>query len=44
MRSADCTHPNNLLETKNLAFFGTLVIEGTGKGVVVKIGDATVLG
>ena len=30
-RSADCTN-NNPLETKNIAFFSTNCVEGTGKG------------
>lgn len=28
LRSVECTHPDNPLETKNLAFFGTLCKEG----------------
>ena len=27
VRSTECTHPDNPLETKNLAFFGTLCKE-----------------
>ena len=42
-RSSDCTH-NNPLETKNLAFFSTFAVEGSGTGIVVKIGDNTVMG
>ena len=38
-----CTHENPL-ETRNLAFFGTLVPEGTCTGVVVNTGDRTVMG
>jgi sodium/potassium-transporting ATPase subunit alpha len=34
----------NPLETKNLAFFGTLAIDGTATGVVVNTGDRTVFG
>merc|ERR1712117_219644 len=34
----------NPLETKNLAFFSTNAVEGTAKGVVVNIGDNTVMG
>ncbi|CAD8136306.1 unnamed protein product [Paramecium pentaurelia] len=34
----------NPLETKNLAFFGTLCKEGSGKGLVIQIGDNTVMG
>lgn len=34
----------NPLETKNLAFFSTNAVEGTAKGIVVNIGDSTVMG
>lgn len=44
LRSIECTHPDNPLETKNLAFFGTLCKEGQGRGVVIRIGENTVLG
>ncbi|KAH9101578.1 hypothetical protein LEN26_015673, partial [Aphanomyces euteiches] len=42
-RVPHCTDENPL-ETKNLCFFGTLVPQGNGKGVVVNIGDHTVMG
>ena len=42
-RVVECTH-EDLLETKNLAFFSTSAIEGTAKGMVVGIGDNTVIG
>merc|ERR1712050_284655 len=42
-RSSDFTHENPL-ETKNFAFFSTNAVEGTCKGVVVMIGDNTVMG
>ncbi|CAL8071426.1 unnamed protein product [Orchesella dallaii] len=42
-RSAECTH-DNPLETKNLVFFSTSAIEGTGKGIVVNVGDKTLMG
>eukprot|EP00096_Caligus_rogercresseyi_P010090 TRINITY_DN355_c0_g3_i3.p1 TRINITY_DN355_c0_g3~~TRINITY_DN355_c0_g3_i3.p1 ORF type:complete len:894 (+),score=176.23 TRINITY_DN355_c0_g3_i3:94-2775(+) len=42
-RSPEFTHENPL-ETKNLAFFSTNAVEGTAKGVVVNIGDWTVMG
>eukprot|EP00741_Cyanophora_paradoxa_P006335 tig00000980_g6142.t1 len=42
-RSKDCTDPN-IFETKNLAFFSTLAVEGTCKGVVVFTGDRTLIG
>jgi len=35
---------DNPFETKNLAFFGTQCTQGTGKGVVFKTGDETVIG
>eukprot|EP01088_Endostelium_zonatum_P006102 TRINITY_DN18209_c0_g1_i1.p1 TRINITY_DN18209_c0_g1~~TRINITY_DN18209_c0_g1_i1.p1 ORF type:complete len:1118 (-),score=288.13 TRINITY_DN18209_c0_g1_i1:70-3423(-) len=34
----------NPLETRNLAFSGTNVTEGVGRGIVIKIGDETVIG
>jgi len=34
----------NPLETKNLAFFSTNAVEGTCKGIVISIGDNTVMG
>jgi len=42
-RTPQCSHENPL-ETKNLAFFSTNAIEGTAKGMVVNIGDGTVMG
>jgi sodium/potassium-transporting ATPase subunit alpha len=42
-RTPDFTH-DNPLETKNLAFFSTNCVEGTAKGMVVSIGDNTVMG
>ena len=42
-RNAEFTNENPL-ETKNLAFFSTNAVEGTAKGVVVNIGDNTVMG
>lgn len=44
LRKIECTKPGNPLETANLAFFGTLCTEGNGMGVVVNIGDLTVIG
>ena len=35
---------NNPIETKNLAFFSTFAVEGTAKGMVVNIGDHSVMG
>ena len=42
-RGTECTDENPL-ETKNLAFFSTNAIEGTARGMVVSIGDSTVMG
>jgi sodium/potassium-transporting ATPase subunit alpha len=42
-RTIDMTDENPL-ETHNLAFFGTLAIDGTAVGVVVNTGDRTVFG
>jgi sodium/potassium-transporting ATPase subunit alpha len=42
-RSPECTDENPL-ETKNLAFFSTNAIEGTAKGIVINVGDNTVMG
>lgn len=42
-RSPEFTNENPL-ETKNLAFFSTNAVEGTAKGIVVLIGDNTVMG
>merc|ERR1719266_3279253 len=42
-RLPEYTHENPL-ETKNLAFFSTNAVEGTARGMVVNIGDNTVMG
>merc|ERR1711962_1869313 len=42
-RSGEFTHENPL-ETKNLAFFSTNAVEGTCRGLVINIGDHTVMG
>merc|ERR1711953_1430595 len=42
-RGPEFTHENPL-ETKNLAFFSTNAVEGTSVGMVVNIGDNTVMG
>merc|ERR1712117_196994 len=42
-RGPEFTHENPL-ETKNFAFFSTNAVEGTAKGIVVMIGDHTVMG
>lgn len=43
-RTPNCTKPENPLETENLAFFGTMCKEGGCKGVVINVGDNTVIG
>ena len=35
---------NNILESGNVTFFGTMCTEGSGKGIVIRIGDETVMG
>jgi len=42
-RQNQMTHENPL-ETANLAFYSTAATEGAGKGVVISIGDNTVIG
>merc|ERR1711962_450706 len=42
-RTAEFTHENPL-ETRNLAFFSTNAVEGTCRGLVINIGDHTVMG
>jgi len=42
-RGPENTHENPL-ETRNLAFFSTNAVEGTAKGMVVNVGDNTVMG
>ena len=42
-RSPECTS-DNPVETKNLAFFSTNAVEGTAIGIVIQIGDNTVMG
>ncbi|XP_045483726.1 sodium/potassium-transporting ATPase subunit alpha-like [Harmonia axyridis] len=42
-RGTECTS-DDLLETKNFAFFSTNAVEGTAKGIVVACGDNTVMG
>lgn len=44
LRTVECTNKDNPLETDNLAFFGTLCKEGVGRGVVIQIGDDTIIG
>ncbi|XP_076838201.1 sodium/potassium-transporting ATPase subunit alpha-2 [Brachyhypopomus gauderio] len=42
-RSPDFTNENPL-ETKNICFFSTNCVEGTGRGIVIATGDRTVMG
>merc|ERR1740131_274517 len=42
-RSGEFTHQNPL-ETKNIAFFSTNAVEGNGTGIIIQIGDNTVMG
>nr|CAH0099301.1 unnamed protein product [Daphnia galeata] len=42
-RAPECTH-NNPLETKNLAFFSSNAVEGVARGIVIRVGDNTVMG
>lgn len=44
LRTTECSNPNKILETKNIAFFGTLCNYGKGRGIVINIGDATIIG
>lgn len=44
LRTIECTDPQKILETKNVAFFGTLCKEGEGKGIVFHVGDRTIIG
>ncbi|XP_022254905.1 sodium/potassium-transporting ATPase subunit alpha-like [Limulus polyphemus] len=42
-RSPELTN-DNPLETRNIAFFSTNCVEGTGTGIVINTGDRTVMG
>lgn len=42
-RSTEGTHANPL-ETQNLMFYGTLLLEGDGIGIVIRTGNNTVIG
>ena len=44
LRTLECTNQENPLETDNLCFFGTLCKEGIGRGIVIQIGDNTIIG
>ncbi|CAJ0559222.1 unnamed protein product, partial [Mesorhabditis spiculigera] len=43
LRAPECTH-DNPLETKNMMMFSTNVLEGTGRGIVIRTGDNTIIG
>lgn len=43
-RSVECTDPEKATESKNIAFFGTNCVEGSGTGIVVRTGDHTTMG
>merc|ERR1739838_516363 len=43
VRTPDFTNANPL-ETKNIAFFSTNCVEGSARGIVVNVGDNTVMG
>ena len=42
-RSPEFTHIDPL-QTQNLVFLSTLVVEGNGQGIVIKTGDRTLMG
>ncbi|NXY56271.1 ATP4A ATPase, partial [Callaeas wilsoni] len=42
-RSPECTHESHL-ESRNIAFFSTMCLEGTATGLVISTGDRTVIG
>uniref|UniRef100_A0A8C3KB67 Na(+)/K(+)-exchanging ATPase n=1 Tax=Calidris pygmaea TaxID=425635 RepID=A0A8C3KB67_9CHAR len=42
-RSPECTH-DSPLETRNIAFFSTMCLEGTAVGLVINTGDRTIIG
>lgn len=44
LRKRECTDPEKILETDNVAFFGTLCNNGKGRGIVFNIGDNTIIG
>ncbi len=44
IRKVQCTDPEKILETANVAFFGTLCNNGKGRGIVFNIGDDTIIG
>ncbi|KAK4882963.1 hypothetical protein RN001_006282 [Aquatica leii] len=43
IRTSECTN-DNVIETKNVAFFSTTAVEGVATGIVIACGDNTVMG
>jgi sodium/potassium-transporting ATPase subunit alpha len=43
-RITECTDADRPTSSKNVAFYGTNIVEGAGLGVVVRIGDHTTMG
>lgn len=44
LRTTECDNKDNILETKNVAFFGTICKSGEGRGIVFSTGDNTIIG
>uniref|UniRef100_A0A670IKM4 Sodium/potassium-transporting ATPase subunit alpha n=1 Tax=Podarcis muralis TaxID=64176 RepID=A0A670IKM4_PODMU len=42
-RAPECTHESPL-ETRNIAFFSTMCLEGTATGIIINTGDRTIIG
>ncbi|XP_026541078.1 potassium-transporting ATPase alpha chain 1 [Notechis scutatus] len=42
-RTPECTHESPL-ETRNIAFFSTMCLEGTATGIIINTGDRTIIG
>uniref|UniRef100_A0ACB8FS62 Potassium-transporting ATPase alpha chain 1 n=1 Tax=Sphaerodactylus townsendi TaxID=933632 RepID=A0ACB8FS62_9SAUR len=42
-RSPECTHESPL-ETRNIAFFSTMCLEGTATAIIINTGDRTIIG
>ena len=43
-RTIHCTNEKIPLQSKNMCYYGTLCVKGTGTGIVVKTGDNTAIG
>jgi sodium/potassium-transporting ATPase subunit alpha len=39
-----CTNPENYMESKNVLFMGTSIVDGSGTGIVVATGNNTMMG